>query len=78
MQCQPRGKKHGVSLIDIGGGTTDLAIFKDGYHSSYQVVALRKRYLWTILKRVVLLSKTSTTKSKIWLHGLEKIKIVRS
>jgi cell division protein FtsA len=27
---EPGRKEAGVALIDIGGGTTDLAVFKDG------------------------------------------------
>jgi cell division protein FtsA len=30
MQLSQKKKRSGCCLIDIGGGTTDLAIFKDG------------------------------------------------
>ena len=50
-------KEAGVALIDIGGGTTDLAIFKDGIIRHTYVVPFGGNVLLKISKKVVLLLK---------------------
>lgn len=48
-------KEAGVALIDIGGGTTDLAIFKDGLYVIQQLFLKEEISLLKTLKQVVLL-----------------------
>jgi len=51
-------KEAGVALIDIGGGTTDLAIFKDGIIRHTAVIHLGVTSLQKILKRAAPLLKS--------------------
>ncbi len=50
-------KEAGVALIDIGGGTTDLAIFKDGIIRHTAVIPFGGNVITDDIKKVVRLSK---------------------
>ena len=58
-------KEAGVALIDIGGGTTDLAIFKDGIIRHTSVIPFGGNILLPkTSKKVVLLSKNKPNCSR--------------
>ena len=50
-------KEAGVALIDIGGGTTDLAVFKDGIIRHTAVIPFGGNVIQKISKKAVLLLK---------------------
>ena len=50
-------KEAGVALVDIGGGTTDIAIFHDGIIRHTSVIPFGGNVITEDIKEVVLLCK---------------------
>ena len=60
-------KEAGVALIDIGGGTTDLAIFKDGIIRHTAVIPFGGNVITEDIKGMFHHKKTSRIiESKVW------------
>jgi cell division protein FtsA len=71
-------EKSGCCSIDIGGGTTDLAIFKDGIIRHTAVIPFGGNVISDDIKKVVLLLKTSRImKIKFGSAWLVKIEIMK-
>ncbi len=72
-------KEAGVALIDIGGGTTDLAIFKDGIIRHTAVIPFGGNVITEDIKEDVRLlkSKRNCSKSNLVQLGLEKIRTMK-
>jgi cell division protein FtsA len=61
-------KEAGVALIDIGGGTTDLAIFKDGIIRHTAVIPFGGNVITEDIKEgcSIIEKQAELLKSKIW------------
>lgn len=72
-------KEAGVALIDIGGGTTDLAIFKEGIIRHTAVIPFGGNVITDDIKEgcSILEKQAELLKIKFVRPGLEKIKIMR-
>jgi cell division protein FtsA len=62
-------KEAGVALIDIGGGTTDLAIFKDGIIRSTAVIPFGGNVITEDIKEgcSIIHKQAELLKGKIWI-----------
>ena len=72
-------KEAGVALIDIGGGTTDLAIFKDGIIRHTAVIPFGGNVITEDIKEgcSIIEKKAELLKIKFGSHGQERIRITR-
>jgi len=68
---------EGVCLIDIGGGTTDVAVFKDGALYSTFVVPVGGNHITNDLSLVLNLSFDEAEKLKIEYGGCDLLKVNR-
>lgn len=58
-------KKRGVALIDMGGGTTDIAIFKDGVLCHTEIVPFGGNLITKDIEQAFNLSNTSAEEIKV-------------